>query len=159
MCLQVETPLRNQAVKSSQKSTSFMLVFMSRLAAGADIIYNFNTLCLDIYTLCISTHTVSTHYVSIHSVSILYTHCIYRLCICTLCIYTLCIYTLCIYTLSCRIVVSRSHQGDVMKMAEKFKPPGVVTPAGGAGYKVGTLCRYLQELPEWWCVVWSVDSS
>ena len=37
----------------------------------------------------------------------------------------------------CRIVVSRSHQGDVMKMAEKFKPPGVVTPAGGAGYKVG----------------------
>ena len=36
-----------------------------------------------------------------------------------------------------RIMVSRSHQGDVMKMAEKFKPPGVVTPAGGAGYKVG----------------------
>ena len=36
----------------------------------------------------------------------------------------------------CRIVVSRSHQGDVMKMAEKFKPPGVVTPAGGAGFKV-----------------------
>ena len=77
----------------------------------------------------------------------LYTHCIYRLCICTLCIYTLCIYTpciytLCIYTLSCRIVVSRSHQGDVMKMAEKFKPPGVVTPAGGAGYKVGTLDIY-----------------
>ena len=33
-------------------------------------------------------------------------------------------------------MVSRSHQGDVMKMAEKFKPPGVVTPAGGAGYKV-----------------------
>ena len=104
MCLQSETPLRNQAVKSSQKSTSFMLVFMSRLAAGADIIYNFNTLCLDIYTLCI--------------------------------------YTLCIYTLSCRIVVSRSHQGDVMKMAEKFKPPGVVTPAGGAGYKVGALDIY-----------------
>ena len=35
-----------------------------------------------------------------------------------------------------RIMVSRSHQGDVMKMAEKFKPPGVVTPAGGSGYKV-----------------------
>jgi len=38
-----------------------------------------------------------------------------------------------------RIVVSRSHQGDVLKMAEKFKPPGVVTPAGGAGYKVWEL--------------------
>ena len=103
-----------------------MLVFMGRLATGADIIYNFNTLCLDIctlgiYTLCIYTHCI-------------YTHCIYTLGICTLCIYTLCI-----YRLSCRIVVSRSHQGDVMKMAEKFKPPGVVTPAGGAGYKVGTL--------------------
>ena len=36
----------------------------------------------------------------------------------------------------CRIMVSRSHQGEVMKMAEKFKPPGVVTPAGGSGYKV-----------------------
>ena len=35
-------------------------------------------------------------------------------------------------------MVSRSHQGDVMKMAEKFKPPGVVTPAGGSGYKVNT---------------------
>ena len=35
-----------------------------------------------------------------------------------------------------RITVSRSHQGEVMKMAAKFKPPGVVTPAGGAGYKV-----------------------
>ena len=35
-------------------------------------------------------------------------------------------------------MVSRSHQGEVMKMAEKFKPPGIVTPAGGSGYKVGT---------------------
>merc|ERR1711878_80370 len=38
-----------------------------------------------------------------------------------------------------RIVVSRSHQGEVMKMAAKFKTPGVVTPAGGAGYKVWEL--------------------
>ena len=42
----------------------------------------------------------------------------------------------------CRIVVSRSHQGDVMKMAEKFKPPGVVTPAGGAGFKVIIISNY-----------------
>ena len=119
-----------------------MLVFMGRLATGADIIYNFNTLCLDIctlgiythciYTLCIYTHCIFTHCI--------YTHCIYTHCINTLCICTLCICTLCISThYTCRIVVSRSHQGDVMKMAEKFKPPGVVTPAGGAGYKVGTL--------------------
>ena len=40
------------------------------------------------------------------------------------------------YYVAIRIMVSRSHQGDVMKMAEKFKPPGVVTPAGGSGYKV-----------------------
>ena len=39
----------------------------------------------------------------------------------------------------CRIMVSRSHQGEVMKMAEKFKPPGVVTPAGGSGYKVNMI--------------------
>ena len=37
-----------------------------------------------------------------------------------------------------RITVSRSHQGEVMKMAARFKPPGVVTPAGGAGYKVSS---------------------
>ena len=45
-----------------------------------------------------------------------------------------------------RITVSRSHQGEVMKMASKFKPPGVVTPAGGAGYKVSISVniRYLQ---------------
>ena len=30
-----------------------------------------------------------------------------------------------------------------MKMAEKFKPPGVVTPAGGAGYKVETFIQFI----------------
>lgn len=35
-----------------------------------------------------------------------------------------------------RVIVSRSHKGEVYKMVEKFKPPGVVTPAGGAGYKI-----------------------
>jgi len=35
-----------------------------------------------------------------------------------------------------RVIVSRSHKGDVYKMVNKFKPPGIVTPAGGAGYKV-----------------------
>lgn len=35
-----------------------------------------------------------------------------------------------------RVIVSRSHKGDVYKMVEKFKPPGVVTPAGGSGYKI-----------------------
>ena len=35
-----------------------------------------------------------------------------------------------------RVIVSRSHKGDVYKMVNKFKPAGVVTPAGGAGYKV-----------------------
>lgn len=35
-----------------------------------------------------------------------------------------------------RIIVSRSHKGDVNQMVEKFKPPGVVTSAGGAGYKI-----------------------
>jgi len=35
-----------------------------------------------------------------------------------------------------RVIVSRSHKGDVYKLVEKFKPPGVVTPAGGAGYKM-----------------------
>ena len=44
-----------------------------------------------------------------------------------------------------RIMVSRSHQGDVMKMAEKFKPPGVVTPAGGAGYKVSNIATLLRQ--------------
>ena len=32
-----------------------------------------------------------------------------------------------------------------MKMAEKFKPPGVVTPAGGAGYKVETFIQFTFE--------------
>ena len=35
-----------------------------------------------------------------------------------------------------RIIVSRSHSGEVYKLVEKFKPPGIVTPAGGSGYKV-----------------------
>jgi len=35
-----------------------------------------------------------------------------------------------------RVIVSRSHKGDVYKMVNKFKPAGVVTPAGGAGYKI-----------------------
>merc|ERR1712130_64843 len=35
-----------------------------------------------------------------------------------------------------RVIVSRSHKGEVNKMVEKFNPPGVVTPAGGAGYKI-----------------------
>jgi len=35
-----------------------------------------------------------------------------------------------------RVVVSRSHSGEVYKLVEKFKPPGVVTPAGGSGYKM-----------------------
>lgn len=35
-----------------------------------------------------------------------------------------------------RVIVSRSHKGEVYKMVEKFKPPGVVTPAGGAGFKM-----------------------
>ena len=34
-------------------------------------------------------------------------------------------------------MVSRSHKGEVYKLVEKFDPPGIVTPAGGAGYKVG----------------------
>ena len=41
-----------------------------------------------------------------------------------------------IYIFMRRVIVSRSHKGDVYKMVNKFKPPGVVTPAGGAGYKV-----------------------
>ena len=35
-----------------------------------------------------------------------------------------------------RVIVSRSHSGHAYKLVEKFKPPGVVTPAGGSGYKV-----------------------
>jgi len=35
-----------------------------------------------------------------------------------------------------RVIVSRSHKGEVYKLVSKFKPAGVVTPAGGAGYKV-----------------------
>ena len=46
----------------------------------------------------------------------------------------------------CRIMVSRSHQGEVMKMAEKFKPPGVVTPAGGSGYKVTRFETQIQQI-------------
>ena len=34
--------------------------------------------------------------------------------------------------------MSRSHSGEVYKLVEKFKPPGIVTPAGGSGYKVTT---------------------
>ena len=52
-------------------------------------------------------------------------------------------YKIILKCLDCRIVVSRSHQGDVMKMAEKFKPPGVVTPAGGAGFKVIIISKTL----------------
>jgi len=35
-----------------------------------------------------------------------------------------------------RVIVSRSHKGDVYKFVEKFKPPGIVTPAGGSGFKL-----------------------
>ena len=36
-------------------------------------------------------------------------------------------------------VVSRSHKGEVYKLVERFDPPGVITAAGGSGYKVGRL--------------------
>ena len=39
--------------------------------------------------------------------------------------------------------MSRSHKGDVYKFVEKFKPPGIVTPAGGSGFKVSLILLYI----------------
>ena len=160
MCLQVETPLRDQAVKSSQKSTSFMLVFMGRLAAGADIIYNFNTLCLDIYTLCISTHTVSTHYVSTHYVSIhsvsIHTLYLQTLYLHTLYLHTLYLHTLYLHTLYLHIIVQDCgvpiSPGRRDEDGREVQTPGRGHPCWRGGLQGGDT-RYLQELPEWRCRV------
>ena len=53
-------------------------------------------------------------------------------------------------TYDSRVVVSRSHKGEVYKLVERFDPPGVITAAGGSGYKVGR--RHSLEYPQIWDV-------
>ena len=55
--------------------------------------------------------------------------------------------------------MSRSHSGDVYKLVEKFKPPGVVTPAGGSGFKVALFIILERPGMRWRirsCQMWEV---
>ena len=122
-----------------------MLVFMSRLAAGADIIYNFNTLCLYIYTLCIYTLCIYPLCIYTHSVSI---HTLYLQ---TLYLHTLYLHTLYLHIIvqDCGVAISPGRRDED---GREVQTPGRGHPCWRGGLQGGGT-RYLQELPEWWCRV------
>lgn len=45
-----------------------------------------------------------------------------------------------------RVVVSRSHKGEVYKLVERFDPPGVITAAGGSGFKIWDVAIGLEDV-------------